>query len=312
MDFFDLHCDTITTAMHQSVDLDCDYLDISFPKNEEIKRHCQCFAIFCPDVISGEDAFNYYTMSKHFFENQLSKFPEFFSQAKTIGDVDRITETAKTAAILTVEGGRVLGGKIERLEKLYNDGVRMMTLTWNGENEIGKGSTDQNFGLKSFGIDVVKEMERIGMVIDVSHLSDAGFIDVLKNVSCTVAASHSNLREICSHRRNLPDEYFKEIVYRGGIVGINFYKAFLNNDEENASLYDIIKHVERMLMLGGENAICMGSDYDGCDVVNGIRKMKDIPNLYDLVKKEFGSELAGKIFWKNAYNFFAREFEVKK
>ena len=76
MDFFDLHCDTITTAMHQSVGLDCDYLDISFPKNEEIKRHCQCFAIFCPDVISGEDAFNYYTMSKHFFENQLEEFSQ--------------------------------------------------------------------------------------------------------------------------------------------------------------------------------------------------------------------------------------------
>ncbi|MBQ6579841.1 MAG: membrane dipeptidase, partial [Oscillospiraceae bacterium] len=244
-------------------------------------------------------------MSKHFFENQLEEFPQHFEQAKTIEDIDRITESGKTAAILTVEGGRVLGGKIERLENLYNDGVRMMTLTWNGENEIGKGSTDQNFGLKPFGIDVIKEMERMGMVIDVSHLSDAGLDDVLKNVSCAVAASHSNLREICGHRRNLTDEYFKEIVHRRGIVGINFYKAFLNNDEENANLSDIVKHIERMLVLGGENAVCMGSDYDGCDVVNGIRKMKDIPNLYDLVNKEFGCELAEKIFWKNAYNFFA-------
>ena len=78
MDFFDLHCDTITTAMHQSVGLDCNYLDISFPKNEEIKRHCQCFAVFCPDVISGEDAFNYYTMSKHFFEKQLIEFSQLY------------------------------------------------------------------------------------------------------------------------------------------------------------------------------------------------------------------------------------------
>lgn len=306
MDFFDLHCDTLTTAMHHSVNLDCDHLDISFPKNEIIKRHCQCFAIFCPDVISGEDAFNYYKMSKHFFENQLAEFPQYFEQAKNIEDVDRITEAGRTAAILTVEGGRVLGGKIERLENLYNDGVRMMTLTWNGENEIGKGSSDQKFGLKPFGIDVIKEMERIGMVIDVSHLSDAGLDDVLKNVDCAVAASHSNLREICGHRRNLTDEYFKEIVCRNGIAGINFYKAFLNNDEENASLSDIIKHIERMLILGGENSVCMGSDYDGCDVVNGIRKMKDIPDLYNLIEKEFGGKLAEKIFWKNAYNFFCK------
>ncbi|MBR6657334.1 MAG: membrane dipeptidase [Oscillospiraceae bacterium] len=305
MDFFDLHCDTITTAMHQSCGLDCGYLDISFPKNEKIRRHAQCFAIFCPDVISGDDAFNYYTMAKHFFNAQHEKFPQFFEQAKAVEDIDRITGDGKTAAILTVEGGRVLGGKIERLQKLFDDGVRMMTLTWNGENEIGKGSTDQNFGLKPFGIDIIKEMESIGMVIDVSHLSDAGLDDVLKNVDCPVVASHSNLREVCSHRRNLTDEYFKEIVRRGGIVGINFYKAFLNNDEEKASLSDILKHIERMLLLGGENSVSMGSDYDGCDVVDGIRKMNDIPNLYDLVKKDFGEELAEKIFWKNAYNFFA-------
>ena len=307
MDFFDLHCDTITTAMHQSVGLDCSYLDISFPKNEKIERHCQCFAIFCPDVISGEDAFNYYTMSKHFFKNQLAEFSQYFEQVKTSEDIERITKTGKTAAILTVEGGRVLGGKIERLKELYKDGVRMMTLTWNGENEIGKGSTDQNFGLKPFGIDVIREMERIGMVIDVSHLSDAGLGDVLKNVNCAVAASHSNLREVCGHRRNLTDEYFKEIVRREGVVGINFYKAFLNNNDENANLSDIVKHIERMLMLGGENTVCMGSDYDGCDVVNGIEKMNDIPNLYDLIDKEFGRELAEKIFWKNAYSFFAKK-----
>ena len=172
MDFFDLHCDTITTAMHQSVGLDCGYLDISFPKNEEIKKHCQCFAIFCPDVISGEDAFNYYTMAKHFFKNQLSEFPQYFEQVKAAEDIDRITGCGKTAAILTVEGGRVLGGKIERLKKLYNDGVRMMTLTWNGENEIGKGSTDQNFGLKPFGIDVIKEMEKLGMTHIEVHLNE--------------------------------------------------------------------------------------------------------------------------------------------
>lgn len=305
MDFFDLHCDTLTTALHHSVGLDCDHLNISFPRNEEIKRHCQCFAIFCPDVISDEDAYNYYVMSRNFFENQLKEFPQYFEQAKNISDIDYITKKGKTAAILTVEGARVLGGKIERISELYRDGVRMMTLTWNGENELGKGSTDQKFRLKPFGIDVIKEMERVGMAIDVSHLSDAGLDDVLKNVNCAVVASHSNLRAVCGHRRNLTDEYFKEVIRRGGIVGINFYKAFLNDNEENASLADIAKHIERMIMLGGDNAVCMGSDYDGCDVVSGIEKMNDIPKLYYLIEKEFGCEIAEKIFWKNAYNFFA-------
>lgn len=306
MDFFDLHCDTITSAMQRSVDLTNGYLDISFPKNEEIKRHCQCFAIFCPDTIKGEDAFNYYTMAKHYFCDQLLEYPQYFEQVHSAEDIDGITAKGKTAAILTVEGGRVLGGKIKRLEKLRSDGVKMMTLTWNGENEIGKGSTEQSFGLKPFGIDVIKEMERIGMIIDVSHLSDAGLSDVLKNVDCAVAASHSNIRSVCGHRRNLTDEYFKEIIKRGGIVGINFYKGFLNDNEEQSSLGDIIKHIEKMLSLGGENTVCMGSDYDGCDVVDGIKKLNEVPKLHNLIIKEFGKEIAEKIFWKNAYDFFAK------
>lgn len=305
MDFFDLHCDTITSAMQRSVDLTNDHLDISFPVNVEIKRHCQCFAIFCPDTIKGEDAFNYYTMAKHYFIDQLAEYPQYFEQVHTADDIDRISNEGKTAAILTVEGGRVLGGKIERLGKLREDGVKMMTLTWNGENEIGKGSIEQSFGLKPFGIDLIKEMERIGMIIDVSHLSDAGLEDVLKNVDCAFAASHSNLRSVCNHRRNLTDEYFKEIIRRKGIVGINFYKAFLNENEEQASPDDIVKHIEKMLLLGGENTVCMGSDYDGCDVVDGIKKLNDIPKIYNLISKEFGKELAEKIFWKNAKNFFA-------
>ncbi|MBQ7874239.1 MAG: membrane dipeptidase [Oscillospiraceae bacterium] len=305
MDFFDLHCDTITSAMQRSVDMTHGYLDISLPVNREIVRHCQCFAIFCPDTIKGEDAFNYYTMAKHYFRDQLAEYPQYFEQVNTAADIEKITKSGKTAAILTVEGGRVLGGKIGRLEKLREDGVKMMTLTWNGENEIGKGSVEQGFGLKPFGIEVIKEMERMKMIIDVSHLSDAGFEDVIKNVGCAVAASHSNLRSICGHRRNLTDEYFKEIIHRGGIVGINFYKGFLNENEERASLDDIVKHVEKMLLLGGENTVCMGSDYDGCDVVDGIKKLNDVTKLYNIITKEFGENLAEKIFWKNANRFFA-------
>lgn len=304
MDFFDLHCDTLTTAMLHSVDLTDEHLDISFPINPKIKKHCQCFAVFCPDTVRGEDAFNYYEMAKHYLHAQLEKHPQYFEQVHSPKDILSITAKGKTAAILTVEGGAVLGGKLERLEKLRNDGVKMMTLTWNGENELGCGSSDQGFGLKHFGIDTVKEMERLGIVIDVSHLSDAGLADVFKNVSCAVAASHSNMRAVCGHRRNLTDEQFREIVRRDGIVGINFYKAFLNDDGEKAAPCDIVRHIEHMLMLGGEDTVCMGSDYDGCDVVSGIEKLGDAFKLEGLLADAFGSEIAQKILWKNAKDFF--------
>ncbi len=306
MDIFDLHCDTVTTAMRKNCDLTENGLDISFPVTPKIKRHCQCFAIFCPDNLTGDDAFDFYNSAKDFFCAQTEKYPQYFEQVYCGADIDRITESGKTAAILTVEGARVLGGDLNNLSVLKNDGVKMMTLTWNGENELGQGSSDQAAPLKPFGKDVIKEMEHIGMLIDVSHLSDAGLDDVLKTVDCPIVASHSNLREICEHRRNLKDEQFREILRRGGVVGINFYRDFLNNNGEEACLNDMIRHIERMLLLGGENTVAMGSDYDGCDVVFSIEKLNSVPKLYDLVRKEFGEELAEKIFWKNAYNFFVK------
>ena len=145
------------------------------------------------------------------------------------------------------------------------------------------------------------------MVIDVSHLSDAGLSDVFKNVGCAVAASHSNLHSVCGHRRNLKDEQFREIVRRSGIVGINFYKSFLNDDGEKATLGDMVKHIEHMLVLGGENAVCMGSDYDGCDVVSGIEKFGEAVKLEKLLSDAFGSEIAEKILWKNANDFFTEK-----
>ena len=201
----------------------------------------------------------------------------------------------------------MLNGRLENLQRLCDDGVKMITLTWNGENELGCGSSDQARGLSPFGFDAIKEMERLGIIIDVSHLSDAGLDDVLKTVSCPVAASHSNLRFVCGHRRNLTDEQFCEIARRGGVVGVNLYKYFLSGDGERASVRDMARHIERMLELGGENAVAMGSDFDGCDVMDGIKGIDDIPALYNALCAEGISEsVLKKIFWQNARDFFGR------
>ena len=312
MDFFDLHCDTATSAMEKEVDFTNEELHIHYPLNKKIEKHCQCFAIFCPDEIRGEAAFEYYKRAEQYLSVQCAKLNNVLEEIKSFTDVLSIVNKNKTAAILTVEGGSAINGKIENLYCLHNDGVKMMTLTWNGENELGFGSLEQEKGLKPFGIEVIKEMEKIGMYIDVSHLSDRGFENVAETVDCPIVASHSNLREICSHRRNLTDEYFSEIVRRKGIVGINFYKAFINNDPEEAKLSDIAKHIERMLKLGGKDSICLGSDYDGCDTLDEIKNIDKVENLYNfLIENGFGTELTDKIFWKNAYNFFERGYDKK-
>ena len=307
MDFFDLHCDTLTTAMQNSSDLTEKHLHMHFPIDRKIKKHCQCFAVYCPDMIRGDDAFNYYTMTKHYFERELKTLPQYFEQVHSFADIDRIVSTGKTAAMLTVEGGAVLSGKIENLSTLCNDGVKMMTLTWNGANELGCGRACPEKGLTPFGFDVIREMERMGMVIDISHLSDAGVYDVFKTVSAPIAASHSNVRSVCGNMRNLTDEQFTEMVRRKGIVGINFYRYFLNDNGENASVHDIARHIEHMLDLGGEDIIAMGSDFDGCDLVCGIGGAESMPELYSILKSDgIAEDILEKIFWKNAYNFFQK------
>ena len=308
MDFFDLHCDTTTYAMKRERDFTDERLAIHFPIPQELCRHTQCFAIFTPDSYRGTDAVEYYNKALQYFQDQCEKFSDYLEPVKEFRDIDQITQKGKTAAILTVEGGCVIDGSLERLHKISEDGVKMMTLTWNGENEIGFGAPTPEKGLKPFGFDVIKEMERIGMTIDIAHLSDQGIDDVFKTVNGTLVSSHSNLRSCCNHHRNLTEEQFTEIVHRRGLVGINFYKAFLNDEEDKATLNDVVRHIERMLELGGEDTICMGSDYDGCDVVDGIKTLNDIGNLHRKLKESgFSEAILSKLFWGNAYRFFCHQ-----
>lgn len=309
MNYIDLHCDSLTTALQNSSDMDCDRLQVSLGKTASLEKYCQCFAVFLPDTIRGEDAWNYYQIIRHYFDRQLAKFSDRWEQVKAGSDIGRITAAGKIAAVFTLEGGAILGGKLTRLAKVKADGVKMMTLTWNGENELGFGAPDPEKGLKPFGIEAIREMEHIGIGIDISHLSDAGIEDVFRNVSCPVIATHSNSRPLCGHMRNLKDEYFQEIARRGGLVGINFYKAFLNDAPEEATVRDIARHIARFVELGGEDTVCMGSDFDGCEVVPGLEDLTKLGGLYQMLQESgFTETQLEKFFWKNAYHYFTGHF----
>lgn len=312
MDIFDLHCDTATSAMTHSADLTDRHLDISVDECSK-ERYCQCFAVFVPDTIRGDDAFSYYKIARNFFFSQCEKYPGLISRVRTADEIDRTVSEGRIAGMLTVEGGAAIAGSLENLTELSADGVGMMTLTWNGENELGCGSSDQSFGLKDFGRECVRRMERMDMTVDVSHLSDRGFWDVCETTDAPFAASHSNLRKICGHRRNLTDEQFCEIVRRKGLVGINFYNAFLNDSPEEASVSDAVRHINAMLDLGGEDTVAIGSDYDGCDVVNGLKRHTDLINLYNaLIGSGIDERTAEKIFWGNARRFFGKKLNGDK
>ena len=168
--------------------------------------------------------------------------------------------------VLTVEEGGVLGGKTERIDELYEEGVRLMTLTWNYENCIGSPNSANRKvmrkGLKPFGIETVRRMNELGMIVDVSHLSDGGFYDCVKYSEFPIVASHSNARSLCLHPRNLTDEMLRLLGNKGGVAGVNFYSAFLRK-EGRAEISDIVKHILYMIDKAGEDAVAAYLEHNG-------------------------------------------------
>lgn len=178
-------------------------------------------------------------------------------------DLDQLAP-GRVLGLLSIEGAEPLHGRVDILRLFFRLGVRAVGLTWNFRNELADGQLDGDSrgGLTPAGRAIVREMGRLGMIVDCSHLSDAGFWDLLEQTEAPIIASHSNARAICNHKRNLTDDQLKAIASRGGVVGINFLPHFLN-EKGDASLDDVVRHIEHMAEVAGIQTIGLGSDYDG-------------------------------------------------
>ena len=265
---------------------------------EEV-RWCQCCAIFIPDELSPEESAAYYALHQRSFDRQMEALSERVRPCRTAADIEAAWAAGKTAAILTVENGSALAGRLERIEVLARDGVRMMTLTWNGENELGSGNATGH-GLSEFGKEAVRELERAGILADVSHLNDHGLDGFLSVSTKPFAASHSNARSVCGHKRNLTDEQIVEMVRRGCLIGLNYSQNFLRSGERPAVLDDLWRHAEHFLELGAEHCLA-----DGTDVPPGRDCPAAFAGLYQyLLDRGLSPKQADGILWKNALNFF--------
>lgn len=327
----DLHCDTLTALLPEDAPLLAAFRDparrreatavlvdrvrgtntldlpgrhFSLSALPEEVRWCQCCAIFIPDGLTQEEAVAYYGLHQRNFRQQMESLPEKVLPCRTAADVQAAWDQGKTAAVLTVENGSALAGRLDRIELLARDGVRMITLTWNGENEIGSGNVTDH-GLSDFGKEAVRELERAGILVDVSHLNDRGFADLLEIAQKPFAASHSNARSVCGHRRNLTDEQIREMVRRGCLIGLNYCQDFLRAGDRPATLDDLYRHVERFLELGAEHCLALGSDADGADVPPGLDSPEKFAGLYQyFLDRGLSSVQAEGILWKNALEFF--------
>ena len=303
MNLFDLHCDTLYKAVTQNLPLDDKSMQVSQILNKDSKR-LQCYAIWIPDVFTPEKAEEiFYSANKKLYD-ECERL-----NIKLIGQNESISKCFKNnnySALFTIENSTALNGNIENVEKFAKLGVKIITLTWNAANAVGDGADVSNSkGITDFGKRVVREMEHNGIVVDISHASDKLFYDVAEIANRPFIATHSNSRSVTNHIRNLTDEQFKIIKDRNGIVGINFHRDFLSDNPDSASKYDLLKHIDKFLSLGGENTVCIGTDFDGCSLPDDITGSESLAEVYEmLLIQNYKESVIRKIFYENALNFF--------
>lgn len=289
MNLIDLHCDTISRLMtaggsHNLADND---LSIDLGGMQKAGTLVQFFACFV-HAVSYEDAGLTDGSTGRHMPAQIS--PKAWDRAyqavlemagridgeqndrirtaHSYGEIRKNQEQGMISAVKTAEEGGILNGRLERLEELYDAGIRLITLTWNYPNCLGfpnsRTGDIMESGLTEFGFQAVERMNELGMIVDVSHLSDGGFWDCIKASCVPVCASHSNARALCPHPRNLTDEMLKALGEKGGVAGLNFYPAFLCENSV-AVVDDIARHAVHMIKTGGEDVAAVGTDFDGFD-----------------------------------------------
>ena len=308
MKLFDLHCDTIYESCVKKKDFFKNDLNIDLCRG--LKRYSpwfQVFAVWMPDEYKGQAAKDHFKKCYDYFLSQVDKYRNLVTFIKDYNDISESGN--KCNAFLAVEGGNVLAGDIGQIDYLASCGVKLITLTWNGPNEIADGClTKHSKGLTDFGKLAIKKMEQKNIIIDVSHLADTGFYDIVEIASRPFVATHSNSRTVCNNSRNLTDDQFKKIKSFHGLVGINFHTKFINNNSV-ADFDDIEKHIYHFLSLGGENVICLGSDFDGAHMPKCLNGIEYIESLADyLCKKNYNIDVINKLVFNNAFKFFTNYF----
>lgn len=305
MSIIDLHCDTIYHLTdNKDMVLNKNNLAVDLEKLKKSNSLAQFFALFI-DLQEHPKAFNRAMDMLNRFYEEIEKNNHEMNIAKNYEDINKNIEQGKISAFLTIEEGEAIEGSHKNLRNFYDLGVRLMTLTWNYENSIGYPNCKEEFrnkGLKDFGLETLEEMNNLGMIIDVSHLSDGGFYDVARYSKKPFVASHSNSRTICNHSRNLTDDMIRILSEKGGITGINFEKSFLIEGGSKSSVKDMVKHINHISNIGGIDVVAIGSDFDGINPKNlEISNIGEIDKLIiELQKSGYHESDIEKILYKNA------------
>lgn len=315
MKIIDLHCDTLSILYdHHHNGNKYSLLKnngaVDLNKLKQGNFLLQCFAIF----IAIKKVSNPYLIAIktiEIFKNEILKNNKLIQQVFNYQDILNISSTNKIAALLTIEDGAITNYSFDNLQSLYDYGVRMITLTWNYETKIGfpnkvsENKTDDENGLTDYGIQFIQKLNELGIIIDVSHLSDKGFYDVLKYSKKPFIASHSNSRTCCNSVRNLTDDMIIQLDKIGGVMGLNYVEGFLSSEKCDDYIDVLVKHIKHIKKIASINVICLGSDFDGALQNRSLKNASYLPLLVKrLHDNHFSQEEIEKITSKNALRLF--------
>ena len=317
----DTHLDTLQRVLYEGVDLGRRLPDgqVDLPRLREGGVHAPFFAVWVDSIFKGRAAVRQTDKLIDAMEGVIKKYPDQVELARTAADVERIRKAGRIAALMGIEGGHAINDSLDELRRFHQRGIRYMTLTWANNTSWADSSGDprRRGGLNDFGRQVVREMNRIGMIVDISHVSDETFYDVIKATQKPVIASHSSCRALANVKRNMSDDMIRALARNGGVIGINFYSGFLDaefNRRLNAGkpyrpgpkdlgdlhrlgaeryktfitmtslpplpLEKLIDHIDHAVKRVGPDHVGLGSDFDGIDASPaGMEDVSKIPNI---------------------------------
>lgn len=309
----DCHCDTLTELYNKNASLYENEQHFDIKRQIALGGGLQFCAIYVPtEVFRYQGGLRYTLCLLDKYNQEIKKLHENgidVLQVRTAEDAGNVLKH-KAATLLAIEEGGAIDGSLEALRCLYELGVRAMTLTWSNRNDIADGINEEatGSGLTLFGKQVVAEMNRLGMLVDVSHISTAGFWSVIETSTKPIIATHSNAKSLCSHPRNLNDEQIKALAQNGGLAGITFAGQFLEEDWRNACIESVYRHIDYMLnLIGNDDHIGFGSDFDGIShPPYNIQGVQDYKPLIEYLSKYYSDETINKITHQNVINLLQK------
>lgn len=303
MKYIDFHCDTIT-ELHDHPEKGSLLKNSLYVDLEKLKKggcFIQDFALWV-DKKETPDVWKRYENLLGTFRREMEAWHRLICPIRCREDLREAEEEGKIGALLSVEGGEAAGGSVEKLERMYKDGVRLMTLTWNYPNEIGFPNGMEG-GITKKGREMVEAMENLHMIVDTSHLNDEGTREILMTCHVAPMASHSDARAVTGHRRNLPDDLIRLFGEKGGLIGLNFANHF-TGAEDVTTLDSIVRHARHIRDVGGIDVLALGSDFDGIEPKLELKDASEMDRLAEALKKGgFKEEEIEKIFWWNGERY---------